>query len=114
MIQLPAALSAWGTPAFPDVLKQELERLPAGALPLRAALTHGSHALDEGIGARLIAVKANPATLRARIGIFYFGIIAGCNCADDPSPIEPHPEYCELLLEIDRASARATLTLVDD
>lgn len=113
MIHLPESLKAWGGAAFDEVLKRELERLPPGALPLQQALRVSSHALDDNVSARILAVSELPGMLCVKVGIFFTGIIAGCSCADDPTPIEAQSEYCELLLEIDLASAATTVTLAD-
>ena len=114
MIHLPETLRAWGGDEFRDTLKRELERQPPGALPLQQGLRTSSHALEDDIGAVVLGVDEHPDVLRVRVGIFYAGIIAGCSCADDPTPIEAQPEYCELLLDIDRASAVTTVTLLAD
>jgi len=52
--------------------------------------------------------------IHAKVGIFYSGIIAGCSCADDPTPISELNEYCEVQLAIDKNTAEATVTLVPD
>jgi hypothetical protein len=51
-------------------------------------------------------------TIRARAGIFYTGIIAGCSCADDPTPVNEENEYCEVQLDIDKATAATTVILL--
>jgi len=38
MIHLHQSLEAWGTPRFPDVLKNEVEQLDDAQLPLQAGL----------------------------------------------------------------------------
>ena len=45
-------------------------------------------------------------------GIFYTGVVAGCSCADDPTPVEEQHEYCEVLIEINRATAEAVIRLL--
>jgi len=49
-----------------------------------------------------------------KAGIFYKSIIAGCSCSDDPSPIDEVDEHCEVMIEIDKRSAEATITLLPD
>lgn len=110
--RLPATLAARGRPEFADTLKRELAALPVDRLPLTQALRQGSHVLDQPVGVRLIGADADQ--LRLRVGIFFASLIAGCNCADDPSPVEPLPEYCELLVEIDADSAEAIVSLLPD
>lgn len=114
MPRLPASLRAWGSDAFAATLKHELESLPTDALPLRDALRIGSHVLTGSHGVRLLSASEHAGVLRVRIGLFFSSVIAGCSCADDPTPIEPIAEYCECLVEIDRADARARVMLVDD
>jgi hypothetical protein len=48
------------------------------------------------------------------VGVFFSGIITGCSCADDPTPVETQNEYCELLFAIDKATAETTITLLAD
>ena len=43
MIELPKALHAWNTPEFNAVLKDEIEQLDGGLLPLQQGLSQGSH-----------------------------------------------------------------------
>lgn len=114
MIRLPESLQAWGRPEFSEVLKRELARLGGAHLPLQQGLTRGSHALDEPIQVRIIAVAEESTALRVTAGLFYRGIIAGCSCADDPTPVEAHDEYCEVRLHIDKLTAETTVTLVTD
>lgn len=59
--------------------------------------------LDQSEDADLIRVKA---------GIFYTGIIAGCSCADDPTPIAEQSEYCVVQLCIDKASVETAVMQV--
>lgn len=112
MIRLPDALSAWGTPAFREILKREIEQLDAGLLPLQQGLTRSSHVTERPFQARIIGVDETAGSIRARAGIFYTGVIAGCSCADDPTPVDELNEYCEVLLVIDRQTAATTVGLL--
>jgi len=114
MIRLPAALGAWNLPEFMPVLKLEIEQLGGGRLPLQQGLTASSHALDNQFEAMIIAAADEAGFIRARVGVFFSGIITGCSCADDPTPVEPQNEYCELLFAIDKATAETTITLLAD
>lgn len=114
MIRLNKALNAWGAPDFEDALKSEIAQMDASQLPLQQGLTGSSHALDDNIKAIIIAVSENANFIHAKAGIFYSGIIAGCNCADDPTPVEAQSEYCEVQLDIDKTTAETTIALVAD
>lgn len=102
-MRLPASARAWGTPDFPAALKRELAE-QAAALPLQQALSGTSAVADEAITVILLDAQADTAAIHVKVGIFFGGILAGCSCADDPTPIESQNEYCELKIEIDRQS----------
>ena len=106
---LPAALAAWNTPDFTAVLKRELETL-GPQLPLQQGLATSSYALDDTLSVMVIAATEQGGAIHAHIGVFFSGIVAGCNCADDPTPVEPQPEYLELLLVIARGTAAVAVT----
>ncbi len=108
---LTHSLSAWGSAEFPLVLKRELEQLGTAALPLQQALALSSYVADEPYEAVILDVAETASSIHARVGIFYSGIIAGCSCADDPTPVETQREHCVLLVAIDRQSAATTITL---
>lgn len=113
MIRLGKALEAWGTPEFNRLLKQELEQLEPGQLPLQQGLALGSHALEDDFEVMVLDTADEGEVVRVKVGIFYSGMIAGCNCADDPTPVERHPEYCEAVLRIHKQTAEATLVLAE-
>lgn len=112
MIILRQALRGWGAPDFEAELRRELERLPATQLPLQQGLTHSSYVSGDPFRVMVLGVSDAGTVLQARVGIFYSGVIAGCNCADDPTPIDVQPEYCELQLAIDKATAKTAVTLL--
>lgn len=112
-IRLVRSLEAWGKPEFEAALKQEVAALDVHALPLQAGLTTGSSVLDETPTVMVISVSGTAATIRAKVGVFYSGVLGGCSCADDPTPVEASNEYCEVLLEISKETAQATATLCD-
>lgn len=114
MIRLPRALAAWGTADFARVLKEEVEGLDAALLPLAAALERGSHVSSTRVGARVLHASATPAQVQVRLGLFFNSLIAGCACADDPTPEDELAEYCEVSLCIDRRTAAAELSLPTD
>jgi hypothetical protein len=111
-IRLPHTLRAWGTPAFEAVLKQEIEQLDAAKLPLQQGLVRSSHVTERPFQAMLIRASEDAGLLRVKAGIFYTGIIAGCSCADDPTPIDELNEYCVVQFDIDTTTATATVTLL--
>jgi hypothetical protein len=114
MIQLDRALDAWGTPVFRDVLRAELEQLTVEQLPLQQALTQSSYACDDNIKVVIIRVSETPDAIHATAEIFYTGIIPGCSCADDPSPVDEYAEHCDVQIEIDRQTAGAVVKLLPE
>lgn len=114
MIQLTKALNAWDTPTFKDVLKQEIEQMNVELLPLQQGLSLGSYASGENLSAMIISVSEDAQFIRVKSGIFYTGIIAGCNCADDPTPIDGHTEYCEVWFDINKVTAETSVTLLSE
>lgn len=111
-IRLPNSLNAWGTPAFGAALKQEIEQLDAGQLPLQQGLSASSHVTDRPFQAMIIGASEDAGLLRVKAGIFYTGVIAGCSCADDPTPVNELNEYCVLQFDIDTTTAATTVTLL--
>lgn len=112
MIQLRKTLRAWGTSEFNSILKMELENLGVDQLPLQQGLTSSSFALDKNLAVVIMNSAQNTGTISVKAGIFYSGIIAGCNCADDPSPSDEQNEYCEVQVEIDCVTGETTVTLI--
>jgi hypothetical protein len=104
MIRLSEAVSAWGTSAFNDVLKREIEHLDIDQLPLQQCLSQGSYSKNDGLSVMIIGVDEEPGLIHVKAGIFYSAVIAGCSCANDPTPVEDLPEYCELRLDIDKST----------
>lgn len=107
-------MNAWSAPNFKDVLKKEIEQLDAGQLPLQQGLSAGSHVQGDKFTVMVLGVSEEDNFIRARAGVFYTSIIAGCSCADDPTPISELSEYCEVQLDIDKKTAETTVTLAPE
>ena len=114
MLRLTKALSAWGTPDFKDVLKKEIEQLDANQLPLQQGISAGNYVLGDKFSVMILGVSEEKDFIHARAGIFYTSIIAGCSCADDPTPISELSEYCEVRLDIDKKTAETTVVLLTE
>ena len=114
MALLPKSLAAWNSLDFKKILKQEIAQLDASALPLQQGLTTGSYAIDSKREVMINGVSDDSNFIRVRAGIFYAGIIAGCNCADDPTPVDEHNEYCEVQFEINKVTAETMITLLTE
>lgn len=88
MIKLIKTLKAWKTAYFENTLKMEIEQMGVKQLPLQQGLTSSSYALDNNIKAVIIKVTEGDCSITIKSGIFYTGVIAGCNCSDDPTPVD--------------------------
>lgn len=111
MIHLEHALRAWETPEFESVLKRELAR-QADMLPLQQGLATGNYVADAQVTVIINSVSDAGQMIRVVAGIFYQGVIGGCSCTDDPTPDSEINEYCEVRLDIDKASASAYTYLI--
>ena len=114
MIRLTKSLSAWGGGDFKAVLKSEIEQIDAELLPLQEGLTTSSYALDSNIHVMIMDASEINDAIRVKVGIFYTGVIAGCSCADDPTPVNEENEYCEVELVIEKPSAKTRISLITD
>jgi hypothetical protein len=111
MIKLDKALSAWGRPDFEAILKQEIAQLGVDQLPLQQGMSAGNYVPAQAITATILNVDEQGNVIRVKAGIFFSSVIAGCSCADDPTPIDKIDEYCEVRLDIDKATAATTIAL---
>lgn len=111
-IHLPLALAAWHSDTFREAFKREAEQLDPTLLPLQQALAVSSHVSDRPFSIIPLASEETPDSIRIKAGISYAGIIAGCSCADDPTPMSEQAEYCEVWFEIDKATAGASVVLL--
>ena len=69
-----------------------------------------------GDGGREFVVLSKQETasaIQVKVGVFYSGVIAGSCCADDPTPLDEQPEYCELLLDIDKETGFAAVEALE-
>lgn len=112
MIQLNKSLNALKTSEFENVLQQEIAHLDSDLLPLQQGLTISSHATDRPVQVMILSTQEEAKLIRVKAGIFYTGIIAGCSCADDPTPIAEQNEYCVVEFCINKQSAEATVMLI--
>ncbi len=112
MIRLGKALHAWGTPEFEAVLKQEVAQLDVHDLHLQQGLATGNYVSDDPFTAMVNSVVEMEDVICVRAGIFFRGVIGGCSCADDPTPVSEINEYCEVQLKIDKATAETEVALV--
>lgn len=115
-LQLPAKeiLQMVSVDQKKDLVKQAIENLDPDALPLQQGLSHGSHVSDEPVNAIIIDYTEELDLIRAKTGIFYSSIIAGCSCADDPTPIDTNQEYCVLQFVIDKNTGEAEVELLPE
>jgi len=112
MIRLSNTLNAWNTPDFEQVMKQELECIDGKQLPLQQGLSHSSYANEENFRVVVLGSSDEAASIHVKTGIFYSGLIPGCNCSDDPSPDDEIAEYCEVELKIDKKTAETRVSLL--
>jgi hypothetical protein len=106
-------LCACGTPDFAEALKGELSALKVGELPLQKGMRLGSCVLDAPISVVSIRSGETEEKITVRAGIFFKSAIAGCSCADDPTPVDELEEHCEILIEIEKATAQASFQIAE-
>ncbi|MBT8118699.1 MAG: hypothetical protein KJN89_03185 [Gammaproteobacteria bacterium] len=112
MFDLPLSLKAWGTDSFDATFKQEMLSLDANLLPLQQGLQNSSYALSDKLTVMVLNTDHDESSITIKAGLFYNGIIAGCNCADDPTPVDETNEYCEVVICISRQTSQSTIKLV--
>lgn len=109
MPKLPDSLQQWPSASFSDTLKRELESLPTASLPLEKGTTRCGIVDDSNIAVTVINVTQNNTHIQAKIGVFFTEIVAGCVCGEDPAP---ENAYCELRINIEKASAEANFEII--
>lgn len=112
IIALPQSCAAWGSEAFPRVLKHELEAQSVHDLPLQAGLTHSSVVADEAF--TVFPRRGVDDCGRVVVDVQYAGLVAGCNCSDDPSVVESRIETCALSLRLWPDEGRAAVSVLPD
>lgn len=112
-LALPHALAARHRADFEAVFKREVEALAAARLPLQQGLAASSAVADEAFRVMLLDTETTATQLRVKAGVCYAGLVGGCSCADDPTPVEAQPEYCELWFEIDLADGATRVRPAD-
>ncbi len=112
MIYLSRSRTAWGSDAFNEVLKAEMQDLGADELPLQQGLSLSSFVSAEPFQVMIIHAAEGSGVIRVKAGIFYSGIIAGCSCSDEPTPTDVQAEYCELECAIEMTTGEAAIKLL--
>ena len=96
------------------ISKLEIQKMSVDQLPLQKGLSASNIALDDNIKAIILNSSDSENNIVVKAGLFYTGVVAGCNCSDDPSPVDVENEYCEVQLDINKTSGDATVTLLLD
>jgi hypothetical protein len=114
MTKLQDALNAWGRPDFEAVLKKSIAALNGDALPLQQGLTAGSYALDDSIESVILGTTELPGAIEVKAQIFYTSRTPGCACAGDPTVESEQTEQCLVRIRIDKQTAEAAFTLLEE
>ena len=114
MLILTRTLYAKDSADLAAIFKQELAQQDRAHLPLQQGLRHGSSVLDTPLTVLMHGAHMTPQQLHIHAGIFYQSVTAGCSCADDPTPLNVHTEYCEVQVLIDTRDAQTTVQLIKE
>jgi len=114
MFFLKDSLQAWQSQNFSTTFKREVTELNPQLLPLQQGLSLSSYVSDEKVSAVIIKTDEDEFSITIYASIFYTGIIAGCSCSDDPTPLDTQNECCELCFSINKSSAETRVNLVVD
>lgn len=113
-MRLLKSLNSWGKPDFTSIVKQEIQDIDPGLLPLQQGLSLSSYVSDKPFDVTILRITDKDESITVKAGIFYSGIIAGCSCADDPTPVDEQSEYCEIIFSINKRTADTTASLLDE
>ncbi len=111
MTKLTQTLQHWDTELFNQCLKLEIKTIESGVIPLQKATTQGGIVNESNLGITVLSHKENTNTINVHIGLFFTEIVPSCSCGDEPLEIN---NYCELELSINKSTAEANFTLIDD
>ena len=114
MLKLDKSLNAWGSADFEGILKQEVAQFGVEQLPLQQGLSIGNYVADAPITLVIQSVAEMGRVISIKAGIFYQGVIGGCSCSDDPTPVSEITEYCVVQLDIDKTTAATSVVLVTE
>ncbi len=120
MITFLKSLQAWNSTTrqsladFKTVFIHEAEQLEGHLLPLQSALRYSNYALFDEFKVMVISIHETDSHLEIKAGLFYSGQIAGCSCADDPTPLNEQAEFCECLFKINKRTAQTEIQLIED
>lgn len=114
MIRLANSLKNLHTNNFKDVVKSDIELLDPALLPLNQGLSQGSYVTDDPVKAVIIDCFEEQNVIKVKAGIFYSSIIAGCSCADDPTPVDTIQEYCVLEFDISKETGETSVKLLPE
>lgn len=112
-MKLPLSLNAWGNSDFKKVIKDEIQNLEPNLLPLQQGLSLSSYVGKTPFSVVILNISEEADFIGIKAGVFYTGIIAGCSCSDDPTPVDEQNEYCELWFEIDLKTAETKVRLLN-
>jgi hypothetical protein len=112
MITLKKSLAAWQSPQFKSIVREEISLLNETSLPLQQGLSRGNYADGSNLSVLVLKSTETNNHIQIKTGIFYLGIIAGCNCSDDPSPMASHTEYCEIKFIVNKNTAQTDVFLL--
>lgn len=112
MPKLPKSLSDWSTDAYNRTIKNELQALPSGALPLEKGLNEGGEVDDSNITATVFESSENGQSVQTRVTVFFSEMSGACSCAGDgPHAMHAH---CTMVVSIDKSTAEASFEVVYD
>lgn len=114
MLKLEKSLAGWPSGNFKQILREEIATLDETSLPLQEGLSRANYVDASDLSVLILKISETDTQIQVKTGIFYEGIIAGCNCSDDPSPMPSHTEYCEILFRIDKKTAITDVLLLED
>lgn len=105
-------MKAWGSEVFSNTFRIEVEALDNSQLPLQQGLSQSSYVSESDFSVVVLNVSDSTDVIQVKASIFYAGVIAGCSCADDPTPVDEQTEHCELQFEINKLTTEAEINLL--
>ncbi|MGV6818318.1 MAG: hypothetical protein ACWA44_13755 [Thiotrichales bacterium] len=98
---------------FEQELLRVLMELGVDGLNLQTALRHGGYALADTLQLSILSRSCDEHGIELRVSAFFDSVIAGCSCADDPTPLDTVSEHCVLNVTLDKQRHDLRVEVVD-